>query len=312
MNWTRLAAAVGIGLLSGCTLKTSLELPVEPQIGTAESDVSAEALVQPTSEVQATELTYSTHTLTHSLVHVVTVPPDGGFQVGVAMTDALMTLRDMAERDGAIAAINAGFFDPQNGLTTSYITLAGTIVADPHDNRRLIDNPDLQPYLSSILNRSEFRIYTCGDATRYDIAFHDASVPSDCVLADAIGAGPQLLPSMTGYEEGFLDRNDSGEVVRDVLGSRTPNARSAIGIKPDGSVVLAIAAQFPTADAPSGLNLQGMADFLASLGVEKALNLDGGSSTGLYFDGTTYLGRLDAEGNEIERPIKSILFVSRP
>lgn len=76
------------------------------------------------------------------------------------------------------------------------------------------------------------------------------------------------------------------------------NARSAVGIKPDGTVVLAIATQLPDV-ASSGLTLPEMADFLAGLGVETALNLDGGSSTGLYFEGATYLGRLDEVGKRL-------------
>ena len=225
------------------------------------------------------------------------------------LSDRLETLTNLAQGAEGMAAINAGFFDPQNGLTTSHVIVDGVIAADPRQNPRLMDNPDLQAFLPAILNRSEFRIYDCDDGVRYDITAHTTSVPADCTLASAVGAGPQLLPTLTGYEEGFLADNEQGETVRDALGSQSPNARSAVGLKADGTVVLAIATQLSDVEVPTGLALSEMADFLNGLGVQKALNLDGGSSTGLYFADQIYLGRLSQTGEPIERPIKSILVV---
>lgn len=252
---------------------------------------------------------YQTYELPTSLVHVVTVPPTSDRQVTVAWSEELETLASLAQSAGAIAAINAGFFDPQNGLTTSYIIADGAIVATPQQNPRLMENPALQAYLPAILNRSEFRVYDCEDGVQYDIAPRSTSIPANCRLNSAVGAGPQLLPTLTGYEEGFLADDPAGEIVRDALGSQAANARSAVGVKADGTVVLAIAAQLPDVDFPTGLTLAEMANFLKQLGVEKALNLDGGSSTSLYFQGQTYLGRLDDTGIPIERPIKSALLI---
>jgi len=252
---------------------------------------------------------HHTYALPGSVVQVVTVPPQSEHTLAVAWSEDLTTLSQQSQGAGAIAAINAGFFDPQNGLPTSFVVVDGAIVADPRQNPRLTENPDLQEMLPAILNRSELRIYDCDDGTRYDITAHAVPVPPTCTLTSAVGAGPQLLPTLTGYEEGFLADNDAGETVRDALGSQFPNARSAVGLKADGTVVLAIATQLPGTDRPTGLTLPQLADFLAHLGVDKALNLDGGSSTGLYFDGQTYLGKLDSADEPIERPIKSVLVV---
>jgi len=267
---------------------------------------SSEATPAPSPK---SDLSYETFNLPRSVVHVVTVPPDSGRKISVAISDELTTLPEIAQAKGAIAVINAGFFDPQNGLTTSYVTVDGAIVANPQQNDRLIQNPDLQPYLPVILNRSEFRIYDCLKGLQYDIVRHTAPTPQNCSLRDAVGAGPQLLPTMTGYEEGFLADNEAGERIRDALGSETANARSAIGIKADGTVVWAIASQVPDVDSPTGLTLAEMVAFLQDLGVQQALNLDGGSSSGLYVNGETYLGRIDASGQPIERPLKSVLLV---
>ncbi|MBE7386120.1 MAG: phosphodiester glycosidase family protein [Leptolyngbya sp. SIO1E4] len=255
------------------------------------------------------ELSYQVHALSSSQVHVVTIPPNAGYRIDVAVTADLTLLPEIAAQTGAIAAINAGFFDPQNGLTTSYVVSNGERVADPQQNPRLMENPDLAPFLEAILDRSEFRVYDCEGAVQYAIARHSAQIPSGCTLESAVGAGPQLLPTMTGYEEGFLADDAQGALVRDALGSRYPNARSAIGLKADGTVVLVVASQRLDQEAPTGLSFDALAEFLHELGVTSALNLDGGSSSGLFYQGETRYGRWNAEDNPVERPIKSILLV---
>ena len=295
-------------LLSGCTLTAPEAVPaerVEPPATAREAAAAAAAQAEP----EKPALTYQSYPLINAVVHTVTVPADSGWRIDVGVAASLTSLPELATSQGAIAAINAGFFDPQNGLTTSFVTVQGDLVADPRQNANLMENPALQSYLPAILNRSEFRVYDCAGAVQYDITAHAAAVPSTCQLLAAVGAGPQLLPTQTGYDEGFLADNDAGQVVRDALGSQSANARSAIGLKADGTVVLAIASQLPGTDRATGLTLPEMADFLQTLDVEQALNLDGGSSSGLYFEGETDLGRLDATGEAIERPIKSILLV---
>lgn len=307
----RWAVALGLGLwaASGWGLSSCVSDRAASSLPPTDRSASETTATETLSAVTPQPVAHRTIDLPTSRVHVVTVPPDSGRQISVVISESLTPLAALAAEADAIAAINAGFFDPQNGLTTSYVVQAGAIVADPQQNPRLMDNPDLEADLPAILDRSEFRIYDCDGQVQYDIVNRSGSVPAGCVIAGAVGAGPQLLPAMTGYEEGFLAENEVGETVRDALGSQTPNARSAIGLKPDGTVVLAIATQLPDAAAPTGLTLPEMAELLASLGVATALNLDGGSSTGLYLEGDTYWGRIDETGAAIERPIKSILVV---
>ncbi len=185
------------------------------------------------------------------------------------------------------------------------VVLQGKSVADPKDNERLVKNPNLKPYLSQIFNRSEFRRYLCGQTISYSITLHSQSPPAGCQLVDAIGAGPSLLPELTSVKEGFVDNANK----RDALGSNQPNARSAVGITRDGSVVLAMVAQKSSAPANSGVSLPALADFMKTLGADKAMNLDGGSSSSLYYKGKTFYGKVDLEGNLIKRPVKSVLLV---
>ncbi|MDZ8185710.1 MAG: phosphodiester glycosidase family protein [Nostoc sp. ChiSLP02] len=254
----------------------------------------------------AKTIRYEQRTLPESIANILFVPANSRFLVTPALSQKVSTVEEFGQKyDKAIAIFNAGFFDPANQKTTSYVIIQGKLVADPKQNNRLVNNPNLKPYLGKIFNRPEFRRYLCGQNIKYDIALHNESTPTDCKLVDAIGAGPRLLPKLTLVEEAFVDNANK----RDALGSNQPNARTAVGITRDGSVVLVMVAQKPSVGANSGISLPALADFMKTLGVEKAMNLDGGSSSSLYYKGKTIYGKIDLEGNFIKRPVKSVLLV---
>ncbi len=248
---------------------------------------------------------YFERTLPQSIAHILLIPANSRFLVTPAISQKVDTVEKFAQKHRAVAILNAGFFDPANQKSTSYVILQGKLVANPKENERLVNNPNLQSYLSQIFNRTEFRRYSCGQTVRYDIVLHSASQLAGCQLVDAIGAGPSLLPKLTLVKEGFVDNANK----RDALGSNQPNARTAVGITHDGSVVLVMVAQKPSAPANSGVSLPALADFMKTIGADKAMNLDGGSSSSLYYNGKTFYGKVDLEGNLIKRPVKSVLLV---
>ena len=57
----------------------------------------------------------------------------------------------------------------------------------------------------------------------------------------------------------------------------------------------------------SGLSLPELADFMRSQGVQEALNLDGGSSSGMYYQDKIFFGKLTAKGKPVVRSVKSVL-----
>lgn len=255
----------------------------------------------------ASELTYRTYQLPRAIVHTLLVPRDSQFLVKVEVATELMTVAEFAQQEEAIAVWNGGFFDPKNQQSTSFLVKSGEIEGDPGQNQRLMQNPDLQAYLPQILNRSEFRRYQCGNQIRYDLTTRQTAIPANCQLVDVLGGGPSLIPTFTGVTEGFLAYNQE-KLIRDALGSQQPNARTAIGLKPNGDLLLVMVQQStPT----GGLSLKELAEFLGNLQVAKGINLDGGSSSSFVWQNQQYYGKISGEGQRIQRPVKSVLVVSK-
>lgn len=291
--------SLGFVLLLSCSSAREVTLS-----GTVpEGKLASETLSPPAPAVE-----HQVYDLPASRVHVLLIPAQSPVTVRVAVSPQLQLVEDFAANSGAIALLNAGFFDPQNQETTSYVTQNGAIAANPEQNERLVNNPDLTPYLPQILDRSELRRYECGSRVRYDIVRHHHPVPADCRLTDAVGGGPQLLPEITLESEGFTDFAN-GTLIRDAIGSRQRNARTAVGITAEGDLLWVMAAQKPEALPNSGMSLTELAEFMQTLGAVQALNLDGGSSSGFYYEDESFYGRLDAEGNPVARPVKSVLLL---
>jgi Phosphodiester glycosidase len=284
----QLGLLVGGGVLAGFLLIPHVGSRSKPKV----ADVPA--------------LEYKVIEQSDSVVYTLTIPRDRRYAIRPFVAETVLTVGQAAKRTGAIAAINAGFFDPVNQKTTSRVAIDGREVANPKDNERLVNNPKLSGYLSAILNRSEFRVYQCGTQVNYGIAFRAAPTPAGCQVSQVVGGGPQLLPKSTAQQEGFTDYT-KGELIRDALGSKQPNARTAIGFKPDGSVVWVMVAQ--TKAQNSGMTLDELANFMKRLGVTSALNLDGGTSSSLYAQGKTINGKRDESGQPIKRAVKSALLL---
>ena len=262
--------------------------------------------------IASSTLQYRVESLSYAEVHTLVIALGESLQTSgesrpvPALSPTLETVNQFAQRKGAIAILNAGFFDPSNQKSTSYITINRELVADPRQNERLMENPALLPYLDRILNRTEVRHYQCQQLERFDLVRHLDPLPDSCKIVNAIGGGPQLLPDLTLEQEGFFDAQ--GEVIRDPLGSRQRNARTAVGLMPDGNMVWVMVAQKLDASEPSGMTLVELAEFMKTLGVEKAMNLDGGSSSSLYYDGKTFYGKVTEQGR-VERSVKSVLLL---
>ena len=82
---------------------------------------------------------------------------------------------------------------------------------------------------------------------------------------------------------------------------------TAVGIKANGDLVWVMVAQKPENPRNSGLSLPDLAKFMAQLGATQALNLDGGSSSSFSYQGQTFYGKVNTEGDRVQRAVKSVL-----
>jgi hypothetical protein len=249
-------------------------------------------------------------------------------RLAVAAFSPLQALPTIGKNYQPKVAINAGFFDPANGLAASYgqpsvwadgsRSMVATLKPfSPNDNPRLTSNENLKPYWEAIINRTEFRLLQCPRTAlspeyRATIHRHNAPFPVGCTMDARIGAGPQLLPVLTAEDEGFYALGGK----RDPIGVYRPAARSGVGIKSDGTVILLLGQRTPTAKGQTpGWTLPQFAKAFEELGATQALNLDGGSSSSLWIqdeahpNGQWIEGMRDAKGQPVRRPIHSVLWL---
>jgi hypothetical protein len=190
-----------------------------------------------------------------------------------------------------LAAVNGGYFNLSDGMSASYMTWDGKLLADPTVNKALTGNPRLKKYLPQIFDRSELRIFKDEKSGeyRYQICAHevghDQMKMGKNIFVGSIQGGPRLLPATKSvdeyaFKEAFLRREDDGS-FSDSIGVRRTAARTAVGVTAQGRVMLVSVAGPKQDEFSSGLNLASLAELLQRLGCVEALNFDGGTSTTL-------------------------------
>ncbi len=216
------------------------------------------------------------------------------------VSETLQTNSEIFYLSKAKLAVNAGFFDPKNQKSVSYIVIDGKTVASPADNENLMNNDVLKPYIDNILNRSEFRILE--DKSKhlvYDIALHNDEIPEGLTLKHSMQAGPMLVPELNLEKEFFILVRD-GKIISESASSLHHYARTAVGIK-DNNIYLFIA----TTKSP--MTLSELADLTRRWGMEKAMAFDGGGSTS--FDSKKL--HIVSEKNNEARKLKSFLILKK-
>ncbi|MDD3420517.1 MAG: phosphodiester glycosidase family protein [Candidatus Gastranaerophilales bacterium] len=118
------------------------------------------------------------------------------------------------------------------------------------------------------------RPFTCGDLVKY---YYKLSPKEWCKFEYAFAGGPNLVTNGE-KDVDFQSQNF------DPFFARVKTARSAIGIKSDGTVIL-LAVDGKQKGVSEGASLFDMADLMIDLGAQQAMNLDGGSSTQIAIDG---------------------------
>ena len=217
-------------------------------------------------------------------------------------SEKLMTNREAHLTSGADMTINAGFFDPSNQKTISYIVMDRSTVADPLFNENLLMNPTLRQNIDKIINRPEFRVVECNSKIHYEIVPHKTPVDFECSIETSAQGGPMILPELK-LEEDFFVVKKEGKVVRESASVLSRCARTIIGLKKtekgEEIHILIITNENPK-------TIYEVRDMCKELGLDKAMAFDGGSSTSLnYKKSIEVVSTHDAGG----RMLKSFMLV---
>ncbi len=191
-------------------------------------------------------------------------------------SETLLSNREAHLSSRSVLTVNAGFFDPDNGKTISYIVTDRNTAADPIFNEGIIYNPVLSKYLDKILNRTEFRVVECNNKYRYEIVPHKDNVDFECNIITSAQAGPMILPELRLEEEFFVVKDENGNVIRESASVLHKTARTIIGIKDGDAHILIITKENP-------MDLYEVQALCKKLGFERAMAFDGGSSTSMNY-----------------------------
>lgn len=215
-------------------------------------------------------------------------------------SEKLMTNKEAHLKSGAILTINAGFFDPKNQKTISYIVTDRNTVADPLFNENLLMNPALRQNMDKIINRTEFRVVECNDKYTYEIVPHKTPVDFACSIVTSAQGGPMILPELKLEEEFFVVKNSEGKVIRESASVLEKTARTIIGLKGDEIHILIITNKNPKTIYEARV-------LCKSLGLERAMAFDGGSSTSLNYKNSIDVVSTSDEGG---RMLKSFMIIN--
>lgn len=184
----------------------------------------------------------------------------------------------IAAENNAILAINGDFYGAQN---SGYVIRNGKIYRDTVSDS---SQEDLVIY-----EDGAFEIVTEGSVTATELLEKGA--------VQVLSFGPGLI------ENGEITVTESEEVTK----AKTSNPRTAIGIIDDLHYVMVVSDG--RTDESTGLSLCELAEFMQSLGVITAYNLDGGGSSTMVFGGVV-INNPTTNGNKItERSVSDIVYI---
>ncbi|MFL0267275.1 phosphodiester glycosidase family protein [Candidatus Clostridium radicumherbarum] len=188
----------------------------------------------------------------------------------------------IAENNNAIAAINGGGFTDKSSDGKVWAGTGGTPLGFVISNGNVIYNDMSENEKTSVMAMSSDGHLIVGQKSLTDLKKEKAT--------QAIAFGPALI--VNGQLQKGLDAG--------------PNPRTAIGQKQDGTILLLVI------DGRQGIklgaSLQDVQQIMHQFGAWNATNLDGGSSSTMYYDGEVISNPSDPLG---ERSVATAVYVER-
>ena len=184
---------------------------------------------------------------------------------------------EIAEKNNAILAINGDYYGAQE---TGYVLRNGVLYRDVPKK----DREDLVIYQDG-----SFEIISEETTTAESLKMNGAY--------QVLSFGPALV------EDGVISVTKGQEVGK----AMASNPRTAIGIVDDQHYVFVVSDG--RTDDSEGLSLHELAEFMQSLGVRTAYNLDGGGSSTMVFNGKV-INNPTTNGKSVkERSISDIVYI---
>ena len=228
-------------------------------------------------------------------------------QIKFVSSSNLITNRDAHNSGNSTLTINAGFFDPKNQKTISYIVTDSQTAEDPLFNENLMSNPVLRNNIKKILNRTEFRVLDCDGKLKYEIAPHNANVDFMCSIKTSAQGGPQLLPHMRLEEEFFVVKDENGIVTRESCSVLHKTARTLIGIKNLEGGKQEAHIFIVTNENP--MTLEEARNLGKMYNLDSMMAFDGGSSTSLDYKNIHVTSTQDS--GDTGRALKSFMIIQK-
>lgn len=241
---------------------------------------------------------------TEGVYHLILQGKKAAKKIDFVSVDGLETNMNVHKLYDSLLTVNAGYFDPNNKKTISFVNSRYEGFEDPSFNEALISNPILNRNIEKIFNRTEFRILECANK-KYDfeITQHFAPVPEGCIVVTSAQGGPEIYPRLRLEEEFFIQKNADGQVVRESCSVLHKTARTVIALK-DGDVHIFIITN------KNPMTLQEVALYVEKFGVEKAMTFDGGSSTSFDYK-DIHVVSTQTDGQDTGRKLKSFLIYKK-
>jgi exopolysaccharide biosynthesis protein len=226
---------------------------------------------------------------------VIEIPKGSKTHLRFVADSILTTVSNFALRNNAVAGINGSYFNMSTGAPVCYLRIGGKELGTNEPPRNDSINRKYYQNAAIRLLRSGRPRFNIPDSNR----FCERQMPDSNVMT----AGPMLI--------------SHGIAVPQRLDRRFVYARhnrTAIGLKPDGTIILLVADGRSKQNA-NGLSLPELTRVMQWLGCCDAANLDGGGSSTMYIrNGSTNgivnhpsdNGRFDPMG---QRPVANAILL---
>lgn len=203
----------------------------------------------------------------NQFISILEINPNADVKLQYAYEPKRTRTSTMAKSRNAVAAVNGSFFDMDNHNPICHLRIDSIDIGENTPGKDSVNRKYYQ-YGTLVFNDKDVRIVHTDSARLWERTLPDKNIMT---------AGPLLI--YHGKDQPM--RNDLSFV-------NNRHNRTAVGIKPDGTILLF------TVDGRTkqseGMTLDELIATLRWLGCQDALNLDGGGSTTMYVKGQPYNG----------------------